>query len=124
MYNKERRYSYYINLPLDEALSIRDSLTAAIWEIASEEGVEEMLREAKFQVRPSELAIDAGAVITVVVTYLATKVVDKTTDKAIDKMGETLRHIWLNKILPKIRDRFGEDALVDEDDEDVDSETH
>lgn len=103
---------YYINLPLDEALEIRDSLEDAIWEIARQNDVEETLREAKFDIKIGQPAVEAGVAITVVVTYLATKLVDKVTDKALDKAIDT---IWSKIILPKLRRRFGKKALVEKE---------
>ena len=104
--------SYYIDLPIDEALYVRDMLNESISEIASEQGVDEDLRQANFKIRASEPAIDAGVVITVVVSYLGMKLIDKITDKTLDKL---IDEIWLKKILPELRKRFGEKALVEEE---------
>lgn len=118
-WEQEASYSYYIALPIGEAIQVRDGLEDVIWEIAREEGVEDTLRKADFRVRASEPAIDAGVVITVVITYIASKALDKVTDKVMDKVidntGKALSTIWLNRILPKLRQRLGQSALVDED---------
>ena len=111
---ERKHHDYYIKLPINEALDVRDQLEATIWEIARREGVEETLRESQFKVHVGKPAIDPFTVITVVITYLAMKTADKVTDKVFDKTWEA----WEKKIRPELWQKFGKDLLVDKDDDD------
>lgn len=103
---------YYIDLPVEQAIEIQTQLDATIWAIAQEEQVEDILRNADFRVIVGQPALDPGTLITVVVTYVGTKIVDKTLDGAIDWTAKTTIELWEKLILPKLRKRLGDRALV------------
>lgn len=109
---------YYIDLPIDQALEVREELEPTVWEIAREENAEEILRDADFRVIVGQPAIEVGTVITVVVTYIGMKIIDKSVDEAIgwalDKAIETTTDLWTRVILPKVRERLGWNALSDD----------
>jgi hypothetical protein len=111
----EQTIHYYINLSLDDAIEFRDSLKSAIWDIARERDLEDLLSKSSFEIKVGEPAIDIGTLITVIITYFATKSVDvvsgKLVEKGVDKVGEA----WSEIILPAIRNKFGENALVEKD---------
>jgi hypothetical protein len=50
-------------------------------------------------------------VLVVIIGYVGMRVADKSTDAVIDKAWE----VWKEKILPKIKEIFGDDSLVDDD---------
>ncbi len=114
---REVQHEYHINLSVDEALEVRDSLAALVWQVAKEEGVEDTLRRVDLRIAVGEPAIDPGILITVVVTYLASKTLDVLTEKAIEKVMDEAEEAW-QRILPKIRrhlkdERGRDDVFVD-----------
>ncbi len=114
---REVQHKYHINLSVDEALEVRDSLEALVWQVAKEEGVEDTLRRVDLRIAVGEPAIDPGILITVVVTYLASKTLDVLTEKAIEKVMDEAEEAW-QRILPKIRrhlkdERGRDDVFVD-----------
>src|SRR5947209_1723094 len=110
---ERKHHDYYIKLPINEALDVRDQLETTIWEIARSEGIEETLRESQFKVQVGKPALDPFTVITVVIVYLGMKTADKVTDKVLDKVWEA----WEKKILPELQRKFGKNVLVDENDD-------
>jgi hypothetical protein len=101
---------YYIELPPEAALEVRDDLEPVIWEIARAHGVDEVLRDAQLSVEAGEPAIDLGIPIAVAVTFLALK----TTNAGIGKA----KQVWAQVILPDLRRRFGPRVLTPQDGED------
>ena len=99
---------YYIDLPTDQALEVRSQLETTIWDIAQEENVATILRQANFQIILGQPAIEVGIAITVIVTYVGMKIIDKPVDEAID-------WAWGQIILPRLRKKLGKKALVDSD---------
>ena len=123
-----KRQEYVINLPFREALKVREELDEAVWEIARQEGVEETLKEANFQVQIGETAFDPHAIIVFIASlspivssaaYVAKKVLDKATDKAMDKATDKALDeawkAWETKVLPALKKKFGETSLVKKD---------
>ena len=115
---KRISHAYFIQLPIAQAIELRDELKTTVWEIAQQEGVEETLREAQFDIQAGKTAIDPNTIITVIVTFVGTKVASSVTDKILEKAWEA----WETKILPPLKQKFGKTALVDKD-ERKDSET-
>src|SRR5947209_13881308 len=103
---EERDHAYFIQLPIDEALEVSDELETTVWEIAREEGVEEALKDAQFDIRIGKTAIDPNAVVTVIVHLAATGAVSgaasKITSIAIDQAWKA----WLTKILPALKKKL------------------
>lgn len=108
---EERRQEYFIQLPINEAIAVRDDLEKSIWEIARQEGVEDTLKAARFDIRVGKPAIDPNTLITVVITYLAIKTADKTYDKLYDQVWDA----WTEKVWPVLKHKFGDTFLIEKD---------
>lgn len=108
---EERSHEYFIHLPINEAIAVRNELESSVWEIAKQEGVEDTLREAHFDVRVGKPAIDVNTIITVVVTYIGLKTLDNTYDKLYDKAWDA----WVEKVWPALKKKFGETVLIEKD---------
>jgi len=115
--SQEKTLLYYINLPVNDAVFVADRLEQEIWEIASEEDVEDILRKAQFNICISEPALDLGVLMSVVVVWMADKVFEKATDKVLERTFDRLEEVWREKILPKLRERFGNSALAEEEED-------
>ncbi len=113
---ERKEYTYYIKLPRNEALEVRDQLSDEIKAIARQKGEEETLREAGFEVRVGKPALDPGTLITVIITYIGMKAVDKAIDHSLDHAWL----VWQEKILPALKEKFGPDVLIEQDEEDDD----
>lgn len=118
--NTPEEKTYSINLPLDQALEVSSQLQELVWEVADEKEVREILEKSQFRVVVAQPALVEGAVITVVVTYLGGKIVDKITGRVLDKLLdasiEKVEEIWSKLILPELRKRLGNKALVEKED--------
>lgn len=106
---EERSHEYFIQLPINEAIEVRDELESAIWEIARQEGVEDTLKEAHFDVRIGKPAIDINTVITVIITYIGLRTLDNTYDKLYDKAWNA----WVEKVWPGLKQKFGDTFLAE-----------
>lgn len=115
---------YYINLPYDEALALKEQIEARVWEIAREEkddetgkSVEEILQDAGFQVEvgkpalvdPTLIHLIVGWAIQGAVTGGAGFIAQSMLKASVDKIGK----IWNEKIWPTIQDEYN-NALQEE----------
>lgn len=113
---------YYIKLPLAQALEVRDQIEETIWSIARTEDVEQTLQDAQFEVQAGKPALDPGTWMIIIIGWVAMKTVDKVTDKALDKAIDKTYEAWITKILPRLKQTFGDEVLVEneEDEDEVD----
>jgi hypothetical protein len=114
---EERDHAYFIQLPIEEAAEVSDELEETVWTIAEEEGVEQTLRDANFDLRVGKTFIDPNTLITVIVHFAATGAVSgaasKITSIAIDQAWKA----WTTKVLPRLKEKLGQTVLVDKDEQ-------
>lgn len=114
---------FYIDLPYDEALALKEQIVERIWEIAREEkddetgkSGEEILRDAEFEVEVGNPALIETALILMVVGWAVKGAVEGAGGVAGKAMADKAGEMWQKKIWPKIKEEW-QNALKEADDE-------
>jgi hypothetical protein len=110
---EKRDYAYFIQLPIEEAAEVSDQLEEIIWLIAEEENVDQTLRDADFDLRIGKTIVDPHTMITVIVHLAGSTIASKVSSVLVDEAWKA----WTAKILPRLKEKFGQTVLVDKDDQ-------
>ena len=110
---EERDHAYFIQLPIEEAAEVSDKLEETVWTIAEEEGVEQTLRDANFDLRVGKTFIEPLTLITVIVHLAGSAVAGKVASVLVDEAWKA----WTTKVLPRLKEKLGQTVLVDKDEQ-------
>lgn len=114
---------YYIDLPYDEAIALKEQIVERIWEIAREEkddetgkSGEEILRDAEFDVEVAKPALVETALILMIVGWAAQGAVTGAGGVIGKSLADKAGEMWQQKIWPKIKEEW-QSALKETDNE-------
>jgi hypothetical protein len=111
---EEIDHTYSIDLPIEEAAEVSDKLEETVWAIAKEQGVEQTLRDANFDIQAGKPFFDPHTLITVIVHFAGGAAAGAGSAFG-KKVTEKAWEAWTTKVLPRLKEKFGPTVLVDKD---------